>query len=98
MRQLTSDSRCLLRINLGRGGGRGGDGGRGPDLSNVKSLLSNIVLAKLTPNFSFYLYSSEAKSRSGAPIESLSRRGTLFNQAIWKTLLKDTPPKQKEDL
>jgi hypothetical protein len=81
----------------GRGGGRGG-GDRGPDLSNVNSLLSNIVLADISPNFSFYMYSIEVKNRAGVAIDSVTRRGALFNEAVWKNLLKDMPKKEKEDL
>jgi hypothetical protein len=107
LHELTSVLSLLFAINLGYDGGRGGrdggrggrgGGGRGPDLSKVVSLLSNIVLADVSPNFSFFMYSTEAKNRSGVSIDSLSRRGTLFNDAIWKTLLKDMPKKEKEDL
>ena len=42
--------------------------------------------------------SIECKDRNNKPIDSLSRRGALFNQAIWKTLLKDKSKKEKEDL
>lgn len=78
--------------------GRGGRGSDRPDLSGLSSCLSNIILANVSPNFSFYLYSTDAKDRNDAAIDSLSRRGALFNAAIWNNLLKDMPKKQKEDL
>jgi len=76
----------------------GGGRGRGPDLSGVTSLLSNIVLSSVTPNFSFYLYSIQCCDHKGHSIDSLTRRGALFNQAIWGTLLKDLGKNERADL
>ena len=52
----------------------------------------------MSPNSSFYLYSIEAHNNNGNAIDSLTRRGALFNEAIWKTLLKDKPRAEKESL
>eukprot|EP00934_Nitzschia_sp_Nitz4_P001230 Nitzschia sp. Nitz4//scaffold129_size63868//31071//34237//NITZ4_006199-RA/size63868-augustus-gene-0.56-mRNA-1//-1//CDS//3329534905//1230//frame0 len=83
----------------GRGGGRGGRGGRGgPDLSQMQSALSNIILATVTQGFQFYLYSVQATDVNGDPIESLFRRRFLFNLGFWDGLLKDMPDKEKKDL
>merc|ERR1719162_1615055 len=49
-------------------------------------------------NFSFHQYSIDCRERRDNAIESLSRRKTLFEIAIWDTVLKDMPRAEKEDL
>ena len=86
-----------------RGGGRGGRGGRGggsrgPDLSGLKSCISNIILADVTQGFQFYLYSVACIDANGDNIDSRHRRKFLFDIGFWDGLLKDMPEKEKEDL
>ena len=88
----------------GRGRGRGRDGrggrggrGRGPDLSGLESVLSNIVLAKLTENFQFYLYSVNCIDANGDLIDSRHRRKFLFDIGFWDGHFKDMPESEKLD-
>lgn len=84
----------------GRGGrgGRGGGRGRGPDLSGIKSCISNIILADVSPAFQFYLYSVHCVDANGDAIDSRYRRKFLFDTGLWDGLLKDMPEKEKNDL
>ncbi len=92
----------------GRPGGRGGDRGggrarsggrgRGPDLSGIKSVLCNIILANITEGFQFFLYSVDVKDAKGEAMESRFRRKFLFDRGFWDGFLKDMPEKEKEDL
>ena len=96
------------RGGRGRGsfGGRGGRGGRGrgggrnslPDLSGMQTALSNIILANISPGFSFYLYSVKCDDSKGDSIDSRFRRKFLFDIGLWDGLLEDMPRKEKEDL
>jgi len=81
----------------GRGGGRGGRG-RGPDMSGLRSCLSNVMQADVCDNFQFFLYSVTVENDRGEQIESRHRRKFLFDLGLWNGLLKDMPDKQKEDL
>jgi len=92
-----------------RGGGRGGGGGRGrsggrnvrgrgPDMSNLKSCLSNVMEADICENFQFFLYSVAVENDHGEQIESRHRRKFLFDLGLWNGLLKDMHAKEKEDL
>jgi len=85
----------------GRGGGRGGRGtgrGRGPDMSGIKSCLSNVMQADVCENFQFFLYSVAVENDHGEQIESRHRRKFLFDLGLWNGLLNDMPDKEKEDL
>jgi hypothetical protein len=83
----------------GRGGGGGGRGGpRGPDLSGIKSCVSNIIMSNISPAFEFYQYSIDFQDCNGRPIDSRHRKKFLFDHAFWDGYLKDMPPKEKEDL
>lgn len=84
------------------GGGRGGRGGRrGPqfDPAHVQSVLTNIILAAPTPNFSFYLYTVHCLDKNHHPIDSRLRRRQLFEAGLWDGLLRNTlSHREKEDL
>jgi hypothetical protein len=82
----------------GRGGGQVGGRGRGPDLSGIKSCLSNIILANVNQGFQFYLYSVHCVDANGDMIDSRHRRKFLFDTGLWDGLLKDMPEKEKNDL
>mmetsp|Transcript_122519 Transcript_122519/g.342891 ORF Transcript_122519/g.342891 Transcript_122519/m.342891 type:complete len:414 (+) Transcript_122519:114-1355(+) len=83
----------------GRQSGRGGRGrGRGPDLSALKNVLTNIVLADITEGFHFFLYSVDCHDDKGKQIESIHRRRFLFDEAVWNGLLKGMPRKEQDDL
>lgn len=74
------------------GGGGGGFGGRGgaprPDLSNIDKVLTNVLPAKLSETFAFYLYTINSTDKKDALIESRSRRFELFNLG-WDSLFTD---------
>ena len=80
-----------------RGGGRGG-GSRGPDLSGINSVISNIIMAQVSPAFAFCQYSVDFQDSNGRPIDSRHRKKFLFDNAFWNGLLKDMPDKEKQDL
>jgi hypothetical protein len=64
------------------GGGRSGGGGasRGPDLSGLKSCVSNIVLADVTQGFQFYLVSSkQARSNIAFPASTIPNLTQLLS-------------------
>ncbi|KAL7574615.1 hypothetical protein ACA910_002967 [Epithemia clementina (nom. ined.)] len=85
----------------GRGGGGGGGGrggGRGPDLSGIKSVLTNILPAEVSPNFSFYIYSVDCRDKNDQNIEGRGRRSDLFRKGVLDELLGDMPPAQKDSL
>jgi hypothetical protein len=77
----------------GRDGGRGGGRGRGPDLSGMKSCISNIILANVSPSFQFYLYSVNCVDANGDSIDSRYRRKFLFDTGLWDGFLKTMPEK-----
>jgi len=82
-----------------RGGGRSGGGrGRGPDLSGLKSVISNILPAEITANFSFYIYTVDCRDKDDTNIEGRGRRTDLFRIGVWDNLLKDLPAAEKEVL
>jgi len=60
--------------------------------------MTNVILADVTENFSFYQYSIDCRDRRDQAIESLTRRKTLFDIALWDTVLRDMPRSEKEDL
>ena len=75
----------------GRGGGRGrgptggrdgGRGGRGeapcPPVAS-----SNVIPCNISPLQTFYVYGIDCRNANDKPIDSRSRRGTLFNLAIF---------------
>lgn len=82
---------------LGGDHGRGRGRGRGPDLSGLESCLSNIVLANLTDNFQFYLYSVNCVDANGDLIDSRHRRKFLFDVGFWDGHFKDLPENEKMD-
>lgn len=82
---------------------RGGDGGRGrtgrvPDLSGIQKVKTNILQADLFANFDFYRYSVDVKDRKGRNIDSRSRRRSLFNTAIFNTLMKGYKTEDRKNL
>ncbi|KAG7361420.1 Piwi domain containing protein [Nitzschia inconspicua] len=84
-----------------RGGGRGRGGKTrqfSPDMSGISSVLSNIVMADVSPNFQFFLYPVQAVDSEGNQIESRQRRRFLFDNGLWDGLLKDMSAEEKEDL
>jgi hypothetical protein len=85
----------------GRGGRGGREGGRGgaPDVSrNIDRVLTNILAAKLSENFSFYLYTINTTDKTGTLIDSRSRRMELFGVGFWDILLADMPKGLKSEL
>ncbi|KAG7355808.1 Piwi domain containing protein [Nitzschia inconspicua] len=84
----------------GRGGGRG-RGGRtqqySPDMSGMNSVLSNIIMADVSPNFQFFLYPVQAVDSEGNHIESRLRRRFLFDTGLWDGLLQGMSAEEKED-
>lgn len=60
--------------------------------------LTNILLAELTPNFRFYLYTVDVFDHDGNKIESSSRCNHLLHIGIFDNLLKDMPIGDKESL
>ena len=95
-------------INRGDGGRRGGGGGgarggagRGskpPDMSTMKSSLSNVILADVSEHFQFYLYSINVQDSNGEQIDSRHRRKFLFDEGFWDVMNAELSPKEKEDL
>lgn len=81
-----------------RGGGRGGGRGRGPDLSGIQSVLTNILLAETSPNFSFYIYTCDCRDKDDQLIESRGRRADLFRKGVLDGVLKDMPAAEKDQL
>mmetsp|Transcript_42001 Transcript_42001/g.46923 ORF Transcript_42001/g.46923 Transcript_42001/m.46923 type:complete len:590 (-) Transcript_42001:1218-2987(-) len=82
-----------------RGGGRGGGGrGRGPDMSRMTSVLSNVMQVDVSENFQFFLYSVAVEDSNGVQVESRHRRKFLFDLGLWNGMLKEMPKKQKDDL
>jgi len=69
----------------GRGPGRGGPG-RGPP-KNINQVLTNIIPAKISEKFAFYLYSVDCTDKDNKMIDSRSRRLELFGSGLWDTLL-----------
>lgn len=70
------------RSGGGGRGGRGGGGGRGPPTHCPPVASSNLVACTVSPLIKFYVYGIDAKSKSGQPIDSRSRRGSLFNMGV----------------
>lgn len=79
------------RYESGRGGGRGresggggrgrsggGRGGRGPEPPCPPTALSNILPCSTSPNLHFYVYGIDCSDKNGKPIDSRSRRASLF--------------------
>lgn len=67
------------RFDSGRGQGRGGRGGRSqPPLTCPPTALSNILPCSISPNVQFYVYGIDCTNKSGQPIDSRSRRASLF--------------------
>lgn len=60
--------------------------------------MTNIVLATPSTKFSFYMYTTDSIDRNSRPIDSLSRRGELYQKAIWDTLLREMPAREKKNL
>lgn len=64
----------------------------------MKSTLTNIILADVTPGFQFYLYSVKCEDSNGDVIDSRHRRKFLFDLGFWDGVVKDMPAKEKADL
>jgi hypothetical protein len=89
----------MLSINRGEGGRHGGGGGsKPPDMSAIKSCLSNVILADVSEHFQFFLYAVAAEDPNGMLIESRHRRKFLFDQGFWNGIHAALSPKEKEDL
>jgi hypothetical protein len=89
----------VVGMEHNRDGGRG-RGGRasGPDLSKLSSVQSNVMMANVSPNFQFFLYSVQIIDSEGNQIESRLRRKVLFDLGLWDGLLKGMSMKEKDDL
>lgn len=77
-----------------RGGGRGR--GRGPDLFGMKSVITNILPAEVSANFSFYIYTVDCKDTKDNNIEGRGRRAELFRKGVLDGILGGLPAAQKE--
>jgi hypothetical protein len=69
-----------------------------PDLSNIKSVVTNSFLANIMDHFSFYQYSIDATDHEDKKIDSRGRRMELFQHGVWNSLLVEMPARQKDDL
>jgi hypothetical protein len=61
-------------------------------------VLTNILPAKVSDTFSFYLYCIDSADNKNNLIESRNRRMTLFNKGFFDDLLADMPEKDKKEL
>jgi hypothetical protein len=93
----------VLECNFreGRQGGRG-RGGRSrpsaPDMSNLSAVVSNVMMAEVSPNFQFFLYSVQILDSDENQIESRHRRKFLFDLGLWDGVLSEMPENEKDDL
>lgn len=67
-------------------------------MSDLKSVISNIITADVSENFQFFMYTVNIVDSEGQPIESLFRRRILLGLCLWDGLFEDMPIKEKEDL
>ncbi len=68
----------------GRSRGRGGGRGRGgPPLPIPKEALSNLIPARVTPNFRFYQYGLDGSNIEGKLIDSRRRKAELLNVGLF---------------
>lgn len=67
-------------------------------MTDINSVLSNIVMADVSPNFQFFMYSVQTVDAEGIQIESRHRRKFLFDLGLWDGLLESMPEDEKEDL
>ncbi|GKY93658.1 hypothetical protein MPSEU_000333200 [Mayamaea pseudoterrestris] len=81
----------------GRGGGFRGSGGRGPDLSGIRNVSTNLIKATVTPFFSFYQYMVSCTDKSGKPIDGRFRRAQLFRIGLWDNHFSGMPDAEKDD-
>jgi hypothetical protein len=95
----------FIRSGSRDGGRRGGGGGRGggqrdraPEMKDLKSVLTNVILAEINEHFQFFMYSVRVQDAKNEEIESRHRRKVLFDLGFWNGLLCDMPEKEKEDL
>jgi len=80
------------------GGGRGGGRGSGPPKTlESGKVLTNIIPAKISEGFQFFLYSVDCTDKDNKMIDSRSRRAELFWNSL-DNLLKDLPKKEREAL
>lgn len=56
------------------------------------------MVADVSENFQFFLYSVAVENDQGEKIESRHRRKFLFDLGLWNGELKDVPDKEKDDL
>jgi hypothetical protein len=56
------------------------------------------MMATVSPNFQFFLYSVQMIDSDGNQMESRHRRKFLFDVGLWDGLLKGMPEKEKDDL
>lgn len=82
----------------GGGRGRGGGGDPPPDHSKLDRVLTNILPAKLSETFCFYLYSVDATDQKDNLIHSRGRRFELFRLGFWDGLLANMEPGLKSEL
>jgi hypothetical protein len=67
-------------------------------MSDISSVLSNIVMADVSQNFQFFMYTVQTTDSEGNQIESRHRRKFLFDLGLWDGLLENMPANEKEDL
>jgi hypothetical protein len=67
-------------------------------MSNLSAVLSNVMMAEVSANFQFFLYSVQTVDSDGNQIESRYRRKFLFDHGLWDGLLKEMPDNEKDDL
>jgi len=81
-----------------RGEGRGRGGPPPPPSQGVRSVLTNMITAKVGENFSFYQYSVECTDGNGKAIDGRGLRYTLFKAGFDQLLAKQNlTDKQKKD-
>jgi len=61
-------------------------------------VLTNVIPAKISEKFEFYLYSVDCTDQSDKMLDSRSRRLELFFIGLWDNLLCDMPQNEKEAL
>jgi hypothetical protein len=77
---------------------RRGGGGTDPSGPVKIDVVTNVLKAKLTENFSFWRYNLDSRDARDQNIEARGRRDLLFRKGFWNLLLANRDEKDRKDL